>query len=176
MEKESLWYKILKWKYGEVDGKIRMGSRLTSTWLRDIGRVEDIGMGNNYRWFEEHISRVMGEGEETSFWSDTWVGGPLKRRFDRLYSIVMNKEVSVAEMRREPRGCGEWDFRWRRELFEWESEMLQVLLGEIGTVTFRTGNRDRVVWLSDASDCYSVKTVIWEVNHHTRRCGTNWCR
>ncbi|MCI65222.1 hypothetical protein A2U01_0086480, partial [Trifolium medium] len=42
--------------------------------------------------------------------------------------------ASVAEMRREPRGIGDWDFQWRRELFEWESEMMQVLVEEIGTV------------------------------------------
>jgi hypothetical protein len=48
-----LWYKILKWKYGEVEGKIKVGGRSTSMWLRDIGRVEAVGVGNNYNWFEE---------------------------------------------------------------------------------------------------------------------------
>jgi hypothetical protein len=56
-----LWYKILKWKYGEVEGKIKVGGRSTSMWLRDIGRVEAVGVGNNYNWFEEHTSRLSDE-------------------------------------------------------------------------------------------------------------------
>ncbi|XP_045800040.1 uncharacterized protein LOC123894168 [Trifolium pratense] len=60
------------------------------------------------------------------------------------------------------RGVGEtieWDFRWRRELFEWESEMLQYMMDEIGSVSFQLGNRDHVVWLGDPSKSYSVKSA-----------------
>ncbi|MCI27979.1 putative non-LTR retroelement reverse transcriptase related protein, partial [Trifolium medium] len=141
VEKDNLWYKALKWKYGVIDGKIKMDGRMLSAWLRDIGRVESVGVGDNFNWFEEHSSREMGEGEETSFWSDSWVGGPLKRRFERLYLLSTNKEASIAEKRRGTGGTREWDVRWRRELFEWELELLQVLVDEIDTVTFRIGNR-----------------------------------
>ncbi|MCI42397.1 hypothetical protein A2U01_0063634, partial [Trifolium medium] len=43
----------------------------------------------------------MGGGEETLFWSDNWVGCPLKRIFERLSSLALNKEASMAEMRGE---------------------------------------------------------------------------
>jgi hypothetical protein len=62
-------------------------------------------------------------------------------------------------MRIEAGGMSEWDFRWRRELFDWELEMLHVLIEELGTVVFRTGNKDRLIWLDDSSKCYSVKSA-----------------
>jgi hypothetical protein len=74
----------------------------------------------------------MGGGEEISFWRDKLVGAPLKRRFERLYLLSTNKEASLADMRRESEGNGGWDFQWRRELFEWESELLQVMVLKSG--------------------------------------------
>lgn len=37
-------------------------------------------------WFRENISKKMGDGMNTLFWTDSWVGGvPLAIRFRRLY-------------------------------------------------------------------------------------------
>jgi hypothetical protein len=157
VEKETLWYKTLKNKYGEEDGKIKIG-RSASQWCKDIEKIELVGGGNNHNWFEEHVSRILGGGEETLFWSDCWVGGPLKRRFERLFSLSLNKEATVAEMRRGEDNR-EWHFSWRRDLFEWESEMLHYLIGEIATISFREGTCDNTVWLADSSKCYSAKSA-----------------
>jgi hypothetical protein len=69
-------------------------------------------------WFSNRISRIMGGGEETLFWSDEWVGGePLKRRFERLYSLSMDKGVRVAEVGRKVKDFWIWELRWSRERY-----------------------------------------------------------
>lgn len=51
------------------------------------------------------------------------IGGLFWEHFDRLISIFINKNVTVAEMNRL--GCslvgGGWD--WRKRLFVWEEEL-----------------------------------------------------
>jgi hypothetical protein len=51
------------------------------------------------RWFEEHVSRRVGDGSDTYFWTDPWVGGrPLSERFGRLFDLADTKRCTVAEM------------------------------------------------------------------------------
>ncbi|XP_052116058.1 bidirectional sugar transporter SWEET14-like [Arachis duranensis] len=74
------------------------------------------------------LSMEVGDGQQTRFWEDVWLlGGALKDRFPRLFS-VSNQEGSVIGT------CGFWDrlewiwnFQWRRELFQWELELLNQL-------------------------------------------------
>ncbi|XP_058725061.1 uncharacterized protein LOC131596431 [Vicia villosa] len=53
----------------------------------------------------------------------------------------------------------EWRFRWRRDIFDWEAEMLRHLICEIRTATFPNEGRDCTVWPADLSNCYSVKST-----------------
>jgi hypothetical protein len=40
------------------------------------------------RWFEEHVSKRVGDGSDTLFWTDPRVGGsPLCERFDTLVCV-----------------------------------------------------------------------------------------
>lgn len=102
----------------------------------------------------------MANGEGTLFWSGHWVGGNiLKNRLVQLFSISSNKEATMVDLRRgasRSRTC-DWDFRWRRKLFEWETELLQHLLTEFGTITFREDRRDDIVWMHDPWNCFYVK-------------------
>ncbi|XP_058768446.1 uncharacterized protein LOC131642190 [Vicia villosa] len=53
----------------------------------------------------------------------------------------------------------DWRFMWRRDLFEWEAEMLRHLICEIGTAAFRNEGPDSTMWPADLSNCYSVKSA-----------------
>jgi len=47
------------------------------------------GVGN---WFEENIRRVVGDGRDTLFWYDKWVGDILlKLKFPRLFELAVVK-------------------------------------------------------------------------------------
>ena len=69
------------------------------------------GVGN---WFEENIRRVVGNGRDTLFWYDRWLGDvSLRVKFPRLFDLAVEKESSVEDMWRRGwdgdggRGCGD---------------------------------------------------------------------
>ncbi|GAU27573.1 hypothetical protein TSUD_30050 [Trifolium subterraneum] len=63
-------------------------------WFRVLA-ARDGGGG----WFGECITKKVGDGVETFFWTDPWVAGiPLCERFGRLFDLAENKSASVAEM------------------------------------------------------------------------------
>ena len=82
VDKEGLWYRVLKARYGEEGGWLKEGGRDSSLWWRMIsGICGGVGMGVG-SWFEDIVCRVVGGGSNTFFWKDNWVGGvPLRVRF-----------------------------------------------------------------------------------------------
>jgi uncharacterized protein YjlB len=78
----------------------------------------------------------LGNGLNTSFRCDTWVGDvPLRDRFPRLFSISNQKEMSVSRVRRNLNGTTCWDVSWRRRFFVWEHDLLTELLALINPVS-----------------------------------------
>ena len=56
------------------------------------------GLGS---WFEDNTRRVVGNGRNTFFWTDNWLGGsPLRLQFSCLYELSVHKEYSVEDMAR----------------------------------------------------------------------------
>lgn len=57
------------------------------------------GMGvDEGSWFEEWVSRKVGNGASTYFWYDRWLGDvPLRTRFSRLFDLANNKLSMVAD-------------------------------------------------------------------------------
>ena len=50
-------------------------------------------------WLQEMVSRKMGDGVDTLFWYDRWLGEvPLCQRFSRKFDLAENKLHSVATM------------------------------------------------------------------------------
>lgn len=70
MDKEGLWYKVLKEKYGEEKGCLEEGGRYDSPWWKELVRIRN-GIGLREKsWFEENLRRVMSDGVDTYFWFD----------------------------------------------------------------------------------------------------------
>jgi hypothetical protein len=62
-------------------------------------RIRDGVGGVRDGWFGEGVVRKVGDGTDTYFWTDPWVGGiPLCERFGRLYDLATTKSRTVAEM------------------------------------------------------------------------------
>jgi len=82
VEKDGLWYRLLKARYSEEGGQLLEGGRHGSLWWRNMCHIwggGGTGVGN---WFEDNICRVVGDGNNTFFWTDNWVGGvPLRTKF-----------------------------------------------------------------------------------------------
>lgn len=57
------------------------------------------GTGMGVGSFEDNTRRVVGDGRNTYFWMDNWVGGvPLGIKFRRLFDLAVHRESSVAKM------------------------------------------------------------------------------
>ncbi|GAU45475.1 hypothetical protein TSUD_190940 [Trifolium subterraneum] len=127
-----------------------------SLWWKDIC---SIGHNLNNNWFSNNVVKKLGNGVDTSFWEDTWVGNrSLKDRFPRLYSISIQKEAKVAELHSFVNTV-HWTLLWRRRLFVWEENLLLQLLELINPITL-LGEIDRWGWVPEKDDLFTVKSTF----------------
>jgi hypothetical protein len=151
-EKESLWFKVLEQKYGV---NLEEMNRCSSQWWRDLTSIKKFQGHGGVDWFEENIRRDVGDGNSTSFWKDPWVeGDTLNKLFRRLFDLSLDKEAKVADMLVEEEGVKKINWRWRRNLFEWEKEMVEVCSGLVFNVKRTVGEGDCWKW---GDESYTVK-------------------
>jgi len=158
VEKDSLWYCVLKVRYGEVCGRIQEGDRNASAWWKMMGGVrEGIGSGVG-NWFDDNVERVVGDGKNTFFWTDKWLdGGPLKFQFSRLYSLSVHKECTVEEMTRLGWEEGGNAWGWRRCLWAWEEDSMRECIVLVNNVILQDNINDARRWMLDPVHGYSVR-------------------
>jgi hypothetical protein len=107
VDSDSLWFRVLSASYGVEDGRVCDSGRAPSAWWQVISTMR------SEEWFRGNVSRSLGDGKNTHFWTDVWVGGvSFNVRFNRLYELAVVKSVSVHDMyllgwgRRGRRGVG----------------------------------------------------------------------
>jgi hypothetical protein len=149
LEKDSLWFRVLAARNGLEDGYLCGWGREGSDWWRKISSLRSEG------WFSNNVSRSLGDGSDTRFWTDVWEGGvSFRDRFCRLYELSMLKGETAAAMRAlgwEEEGEA---WRWRRRLFVWEEEMLGELRLLLQNVSFQVNKKDMWRWKADSSSSY----------------------
>lgn len=67
VDKEDLWYRVLKARYGEEGGWLKEGGReslLLWRMMSGIRQGVDLGVGD---WFGDNVRRVVGRGDSTFF-------------------------------------------------------------------------------------------------------------
>jgi len=99
VDRDGLWYRVLVARYGELGGSLEVGGRSVSCWWREVSRIRDrVGDGGS-GWFDGQVLRRVGDGSDTSFWCDRWLGeAPFCERFPRLYELTENKSISVVDL------------------------------------------------------------------------------
>jgi len=148
---DSLWFKVLSARYGLVDERLRGGGHQASNWWRDLEVL------SREDWFTDNVDRVVGNGANTLFWSDVWVGDVSFRvRFPRLFDLSMFKEASVVEMCQLGWGEGGQVRRWRRSLFVWEEELVGELKLLLHSEALQVDKEDMWLWKLETSHVYSV--------------------
>jgi len=117
VDREGFWYRVLVARYGDKAGWLEVGGRSASSWWREIAKIRE-GVGElDGGWVAERVSKVLGDGTNTYFWLDKWVGDvPLCRRFARLFDLSINKYSTVAEMCQLGWEVGGEAWSWRRRL------------------------------------------------------------
>ncbi|GAU46950.1 hypothetical protein TSUD_180540 [Trifolium subterraneum] len=96
VDRGGLWFRVLAARYGVERGCVREGGRNGSAWWREIVRIRDGVDGLGGRWFGEGVVRKVGDGTESYFWTDPWLGGtPMCARFGRLFELAVNKSSTA---------------------------------------------------------------------------------
>jgi hypothetical protein len=122
----GLWFRVLEARYGMEHGRLMAGGRLGSAWWREIVRFRDGVGGIRDDWFGECVMRKVGDGTDTLFWSDRWLGGiPLCEWFGRLFDLAAIKTYTVSEMFSLGWETGGEAWVWRKPLWAWEEELLR---------------------------------------------------
>jgi hypothetical protein len=154
----ALWKEVLVAKYGNhilnnVDLPNAPLPYYASLWWKDACNI-DVCVGSS-SWLNEVLSRRLGNGMSTRFWRDVWIGGePLYLKFPRLFSLSLQKDFFVGNLWSE----GRWDFVWRRNLFQWEADSVNLLLDLLVNVSL-SNDQDEWVWNLNPEEGFSVKSA-----------------
>ncbi|MCI02099.1 receptor-like protein kinase ANXUR2 [Trifolium medium] len=73
-----------------------------------------------------------------------------------LYDLSLDKDMFVADMLVEEEGDKKIIWRWRRRLFQWEEEMVEVCRVLVLGVERKEEEEDRWQW---GGECYTVKNT-----------------
>ncbi|WJZ84098.1 hypothetical protein VitviT2T_003721 [Vitis vinifera] len=154
IERESFWRRVIVGKFGEVQGG----------WTtREVRESYGTGLWKDIRkgWEEFFLkTRIrIGNGRQTRFWWDIWVGdSKLKDLFPLMFRIAANNSVVVADFwGRQEGGGGGWEVHFRRPFQDWELEEVSRFLGYISTVKVQEGE-DFLVWKIERKGTFKVKS------------------
>ena len=145
VENAPLWKQIICSCYdldanrALVDQQVRSGGGLWGD-ICNIRRID----ANIERYLEVSIRKLVGDGHNTWFWEDLWVGEEsLKKRFPTLFSVSIQSKTPIAD-------SGFWDggtwyctLLWRRDYFEWETQVFNQLQQVLEQVTMSENQQDR---------------------------------
>jgi hypothetical protein len=157
---QQMWKKVSIAKYGVTPcGKVDLGEDckpwFSSLWWKDIS---SIGKNINHNWFSQQVVKKIGNGRQTSFWLDNWLGDfSLRDRFPRLFSVSTQKEASVATLW-SSLNDERWTLTWRRRLFVWENNLLEEFMLLLNPVSMSL-QEDQWVWRPDDGGNFSVKST-----------------
>ena len=104
------------------------------------------------------IRLELGSGTKARFWWDRWLeDGILKDLYPRLYSLSNQKDCCIRE-------CGFWDgiqsnFQWKRNLFQWELEVLDEMHQALAGMHLKRNTNDRVIWKFGKEGQFSVISI-----------------
>ncbi|GAU20198.1 hypothetical protein TSUD_352620 [Trifolium subterraneum] len=159
----GLWKEVLVAKYGShilnnVSWINISNPYFASSWWKDIGDLESYVDSKN--WLTEAVSRSLGNGMLTRFWSDVWIGdAKLCSKFPRLFSLSLQRDACVSEVVvREEEETLSWNLTWRRRLFQWEEDSLNQLVASLGSVRLSNVD-DKWRWSCDPDGVFSVKST-----------------
>ncbi|GAU34029.1 hypothetical protein TSUD_16170 [Trifolium subterraneum] len=158
----ALWKEVLVAKYGNhilnmVDWSGYRVPSLASKWWKDINSLDKVVENKN--WIVESVGRKVGDGNSTCFWSSLWIGeAPLSVVFPRLFSLSNHKTSMVREFYDQQGESRRWSFSRRRDLFQWEEDLVIRLKELLDPVTCSL-EEDLWVWKSDPEGKFSVKST-----------------
>jgi hypothetical protein len=157
-----LWKEVLVAKYGNhivtyADWSHFRIPGSASNWWKDICALESVVDGKN--WLVDSMIRKVGNGSSTHFWKTKWIGeDSLSILFPRLFSLTLEKDSMVENLFERDVSGRRWSFAWRRPLFQWELDLLALMLELLESVILTT-DVDRWCWVPDEEGIFSVNSA-----------------
>lgn len=109
-------------------------------------------------WVSDGVCRLIGNGEKTRFWKDVWFGDrSLKEAFPRLYSLSTDKPATIDRFGYWEGNVWRWRWMWRRGLFAWEEDLLNLFSDTMLGAYIRREVEDVWVWKIGDNKVYSNK-------------------
>jgi len=168
VNREGLWFRVLASRYDLVGGRLKCGDRNGSVWWRDIASIRDGDASVLGSWFPENLRIHVGNGANTLFWLDRWVGDvPLCVRFSRLYDLSENKLAAVAQMFSWGWEVGGEAWKWRRRMWDWEEDMVVECRSLLLTVLLHVDIEDVCTWIHDPVEGYTVSGAYRMITDRT---------
>ncbi|XP_062109433.1 uncharacterized protein LOC133820653 [Humulus lupulus] len=160
MESTSLWHGVVRSRYGSDGGHwdTNVGGRFSTR-----GPWKEISA-----LYEEYRSLVyfkVGRGDRIRFWEDVWIGdSSFKQKYPNLFRVseaknFLIKDVVVGEEINSSEGLC-LNFRFRRNLFDWEIPSLVELFNLIKFVDLPQILEDKRIWILDTSGVFNCKTAF----------------
>jgi hypothetical protein len=148
---------IGSWLLGMV---LVVGGRSVSCWWREIVKIRD-GIGvDGGGWFDKCVSRKVGDGVDTYFWNDMWLGGsPFSVCFRQLFDLVVDKSCSMSTMFSLGWEDGGAAWRWKRRLWVWEEELLVEFRTLLHNISLQSNVTYHWQWQLDPIEGYLVCDV-----------------
>ena len=160
-KERSLWEDILVSKYGGWRDLRSQGQKSKdSVWRRDLRKVWNLEEWGND--FEDRGQWEVGDGKEIRFWEDKWLDNDtLLHKFPRLFSVSLDTGRNLSQVGVWNNNVWSWKLRWRRILFVWESNLVDILMQLLDNKRLtREGGFKPDKWLwRDGSTDFSVKTA-----------------
>jgi hypothetical protein len=158
LNEQGVWQELIKNKYLHSKSLSQVKAKpMDSPFWRGLMKSKDD--------FFKRGSFTVGNGEETRFWEDTWLGNtPLSQQYPSLYNIVQRKQVSVAHvMSQVPLNIG-----FRQALAGNREDRWTHLCSRLVNVNL-TAQPDVFIWKLTTSGIFSVKSLYLDyMNDHTK--------
>jgi len=169
---EGKWREVLESKYGVELECPQLPVKYQSWWWRDLVKVCREGGGEG--WFQKEVHWKLGRGDKVRFWEDVWIGDTsLKSLFQRLYSLSVNQEHKIEDVGAWEGSEWKWKLEWRRDRFEWESELEANLFEFIVRADVKKTKNDIRVWGTGELEMFSVnvayKVFLMEPEKYTMK-------
>jgi len=161
------WREVLESKYGVELECPQLPVKYQSRWWRDLVKVCREGGGEG--WFQKEVHWKLGRGDKVRFWEDVWIGDTsLKSLFQRLYSLSVYQEYKIEDVGVWEGSEWKWRLEWRRDRFEWESELEANLFEHIVRADVKKTKNDIRVWGTEELETYSVNVAYKNLSNGTR--------
>ncbi|GAU49673.1 hypothetical protein TSUD_91110 [Trifolium subterraneum] len=160
VDREGLWFRVLAARYGMERDRLREGGRRGSLWWREIVNIREGRGDRGGGWFGECVSKKVGDGSGTLFWTDPWLEGtPLCERFGRLFDLDVHKLSRVDEMFALGWEVGGEAWEWRRQLWAWEEELVRECQDLLHAFSLQAHFSDSWQWQPDPANGDSVRSA-----------------